>query len=196
MAAGVETFHLVRTLRKTWLNIIERWEGFGWGKIGLNCLTIFILWTGVWEGQTDGPFNLRINMLVAEKDESFENLFRSLIFLDGALPGVVRGAGGVGQPAAVLQVPAVRGQAGSVTAAGQLAVLRTDQLVVAALSVDCLTTLIIHRVTGPATRNFVFNFSESLSSHHLKESTISVSRMCLQTWHSVSVTFLAVTWWW
>ncbi len=71
----------------------------------------------------------------------------------------MRGAGGVRLAAAVLQVPAVRGQAGTVTAAGQLAVLRTDQLVVAALSVDCLTTLIIHRVTGPATSNFISNFS-------------------------------------
>ena len=65
LTARVETFNLALTVRKTLGDkgdIVERWEGFGWRQIGLNCLTIFILWTGVWEGQADGPFNLRINM--------------------------------------------------------------------------------------------------------------------------------------
>ena len=33
-------------------------EGVGRRKIGLNSLAIFILWTRVREGQTEGSFNL------------------------------------------------------------------------------------------------------------------------------------------
>ena len=76
-----------------------------------------------------------------------------MIFLEGALPGLVRSASGLRPAAAMFEVPAVRGQAGPVSTAGQLAVLRADQLVVAALAVDSLTPLVIHRVTGPAAVN-------------------------------------------
>ena len=53
LTAGVETVLLAQTVRK---------RG-GRGKIGLNSLTIFILWPGVWEGQTEGSFYLEIQKL-------------------------------------------------------------------------------------------------------------------------------------
>ena len=71
-------------------------------------------------------------------------------------------AGGLRPAGAMFEVPAVRGQAGPVSAAGQLAVLRADQLVVAALAVDRLTPLVIHRVTGPAAANREINQRELL----------------------------------
>ena len=94
-----------------------------------------------------------------------KNLFRRLIFLDGALPGVVRSAGGVRLASAVFEVPAVRGEAGPVRTAGQLAVLGTDQLVVTALSVDGLTPLIIHRVTGPTALKIQMNYMKTCPPH-------------------------------
>ena len=62
---------------------------------------------------------------------------------------MVRGAGGLRLTSAVFDLPALRGEAGPVRTAGELAVLWTDQLVVAALLVDSLTLLVVHRVTGP-----------------------------------------------
>ena len=59
LTAGVEIVLFAQTVRKTLMNIVERWEGFGRRKIGLNRLAIFILWTRVREGQTEGSFNLK-----------------------------------------------------------------------------------------------------------------------------------------
>ena len=58
LTAGVKIVLFIQTIRKSLMNIVERWEGFRRRKIGLNSLAIFILWTRVRKGQTEGSFNL------------------------------------------------------------------------------------------------------------------------------------------